>query len=51
MTYVLRKRLAEHGDDVMAFGVGRAEALRPADEIAVVDTILSVGKVSGHRRV
>ena len=40
MTYVLRKRLAEHCDNVMALGVGSAEALRPSDEHTVVDSLL-----------
>ena len=42
MTYVLRKRLTEHCDDVMTFGVGRAEALGPSDEHTVVDSLLPV---------
>lgn len=39
--YVERETLAEHFDDVIAFGVWRPEALCPPDERAVVDAVLS----------
>jgi hypothetical protein len=38
---VFLKRLAEHGGDVTALGVGCAEALGPPDELAMVDAFLS----------
>ena len=46
MAYVFREGFAEHLDDVMALGVGSAEALRPPNEHAVVNTFLTVKDVS-----
>ncbi len=43
---MLCKRLSEHLDDVMTFGVGCTKALRPSNEGTVVDPVLSAQRQS-----
>lgn len=39
-TYVFLEALSEHRDDIVPLGIGRAEALGPPDQLAMVDLIL-----------
>lgn len=42
-TYNLLQRLLEHGTDIVPLHTRRTEALRPADELSVVDAVLRTG--------
>jgi hypothetical protein len=52
-THVFLEALLEHGDDVVSLDAGRAEALGPPEEDAVVDALLDTGiavRASAPRR-